>query len=68
MENKARKNVIDHLMQYLGKAEDWDVYEIVEWAFGYDDPAVEQFREEINRKTPLHESQGTDNPPPAMQS
>ena len=45
--SQTRDQVVKKLIKYLETADSWDVYEIVEWAFGYDDPAVEKLREEI---------------------
>lgn len=43
----ARENAIDRLCEYAQTAEAWDLYEIVEWAFGCDDPVVFRMREEL---------------------
>lgn len=51
----TKQQIIQQLVKYLENAQDWDAYEIVEWAFGYDDPLVEKFREEIGK----HEGQGS---------
>lgn len=65
----ARERVIERILQYLRGAEDWDVYEIAEWTFGYDDLLIEQFREEINLKEiRANEGSRTDKETTAVQS
>ena len=44
-----KDKIIKQLIKYIESAENWDVYEIAEYAFGYDDPFVEMFREEIEK-------------------
>lgn len=59
-----KEQAINYLIKYLQLADDWDVYEIVEWAFGYDEPFVEKFRDDILK----NENKRTDTPPSTMQS
>ena len=48
--SQARNQITKQLLKYIEAAKDWDLYEITEWTFGYDDPLVEKFREEILKK------------------
>ena len=66
--SQAREQVIKQLIKYLETAEDWDVYEVVEWAFGFDDPAVEKLREHCEKKEGKVESKGNDPKTASLQS
>lgn len=45
-----RELLVERLSEYLKTAEDWDAYEILEWAFGHDDHMIEEFRDFIDKK------------------
>jgi hypothetical protein len=59
-----KEQVINQLMKYLQRASDWDVYEVAEWTFGYDEPLVEKYRDEILK----NESKRIDPPTTTVQS
>lgn len=63
----TREQIMRQLIQYAEMAEDWDLLEIAEWTFGYEDPLIEKFRE-ILEKGKNNESQGTNTEAPIVQS